>query len=100
MIDSDFGGELPNECRCLYSRWLGYLEQNEWQNTKVMLEAGKGDLKEVHTSGHIYADDIKTLVATINAKVVIPIHTFEAKKFSDFTPNVRCLKDGEGYELQ
>ena len=100
MMDSDFGGKLPEQCRCLYSRWSGYLEQKEWQITKAKLEDGKGDLKEVHTSGHIYADDIKTLVKAIKAKAVIPIHTFEAKKFSDFTSDVNLLMDGESFQVQ
>lgn len=95
MLDSDFGGTLPNRARCLYSRWTGYLEQPEWQTTNAKLEEVGGDLIEVHTSGHIYADDIIDFVGRINAKTVIPIHTFEAKKFSGFTPNVTFLKDGE-----
>ena len=99
MLDSDFDGNLPRGSRCLYSRWSGYLEQKEWQITRAKLEEGKGELKEVHTSGHIYADDIKTLVGAIKAKMVIPIHTFEAKKFSDFTSNVKLLKDGETFTV-
>ena len=67
---------------------------------QAKLKATGGDLKEVHTSGHIYADDIKTLVKAINAKTVIPIHTFEPEKFSAITSNVSLLKDGETYHVQ
>ncbi len=76
MADSDFGGTLPNAARCLYSRWTGYLEQPEWKTTKAKLEELGGDLIEVHTSGHIYADDIIDFVGQVNSKAVIPIHTF------------------------
>lgn len=100
MLDSDFEGKLPERSRCLFSRWSGYLEQTEWQITKAKLPEGKGDLKEVHTSGHIYAEDIKTLVGAMNAKTVIPIHTFEAKKFSAFIPKVKLLKDSEIFQIQ
>lgn len=95
MLDSDFGGKLPETSRCLYSRWSGYLEQPEWQTTRAKLDQVAGDLIEVHTSGHIYHDDIVKLVNLINAKSVIPIHTFEPEKFNALAANVRILKDGE-----
>ena len=99
MADSDFGGTLPNAARCLYSRWTGYLEQPEWKTTKAKLEELSGDLIEVHTSGHIYADDIIDFVGQINAKAVIPIHTFEAERFANVIPNVKLLNDGESFPL-
>jgi ribonuclease J len=99
MTDSDFGGILPPRSRCLYSRWSGYLEQPEWKTTKVKLEEVDGDLIEAHTSGHIYADDIIDFVSQINAKVVIPIHTFEAERFQHGANGVRLLSDGETMEI-
>ena len=99
MTNSDFGGILPPRSRCLYSRWSGYLEQPEWKTTKVKLEEVDGDLIEAHTSGHIYADDIIDFVGQINAKAVIPIHTFEAKRFQDRMQNVRLLQDGETWAI-
>jgi ribonuclease J len=96
MLESDFGGSLPNGTRCLYSRWTGYLERPEWQMTKAKLEEVNGDLIEAHTSGHIFYDDIVDFVKQINAKMVIPIHTFEPEKFKTFSPNVKLLADGEG----
>jgi ribonuclease J len=95
MIDSDFGGRLPNLSTCLYSRWSGYLEQTEWQATKMNLQEVSGDLIEVHTSGHIYHDDIIEFVGQINAKSVIPIHTFEPERFLQHFQNAMLLQDGE-----
>ena len=99
MADSDFGGTLPNRARCLYSRWTGYLEQPEWKSTKAKLDEVGGDLIEVHTSGHIYADDIIDFVGQINAKAVIPIHTFEAERFANVIPNVKRLNDAESFRV-
>lgn len=99
MIDSDFGGTLPIGARCLYSRWSGYLEQQEWKKTKATLEEVNGDLIEVHTSGHIYADDIMDFVRKMNAKTVIPIHTFEAERFQNHFNNALQLQDGEILEI-
>ena len=98
MIASDFGGTLPVNARCLYSRWSGYLEQPEWKTTKAKLDEVDGDLIEAHTSGHIYADDIIDFVSQINAKAVIPIHTFEAERFASVVPKVRLLNDGDVFE--
>ena len=95
MLESDFGGSVPDGSRCIYSRWTGYLDRPDWQPVKDALAKAKGDLVESHTSGHIFADDIVDFVGQIQAKLVIPIHTFEPEKFLAINPNVRVLKDGE-----
>jgi ribonuclease J len=95
MLKSDFGGTLPPGTRCLYSRWTGYLDRPDWQPVKDALTKAEGDLIEVHTSGHIFASDIADLVRQINAKLVIPVHTFEPERFEPIAANVRVLKDGE-----
>jgi len=99
MLDSDFGGSLPSQSRCLYSRWSGYLDQNEWQTTKTKLAEVKGDLIEAHTSGHIFHDDIIDFVGQINPKTVIPIHTFEAERFLNHFSNALQLQDGKTWGI-
>ena len=83
MLASDFGGFLPSQSRCIFSRWHGYLERPDWQPVKAALAMACGELVEAHTSGHIYADDIVSLVRQIRPKLVIPIHTFEPEEFSN-----------------
>lgn len=95
MMDSDFGGTLPERSRCLYSRWEGYLDRPDSRAVTQALENIGGDLIKVHTSGHIYGNDIADLIQQINAKLVIPIHTFEPERFQNIASNVRVLKDGE-----
>ena len=99
MLESDFGGQLSEGSRCLYSRWTGYLEREEWQMTKAKLDEANGDLIEVHTSGHIFAEDICKLVNEIAAKQVVPIHTFDPQIFQSHFSNVRILNDGETIEV-
>ena len=99
MLDSDFGGNLPDGSRCLYSRWSGYLDRPDWQVVEEALAKANGDLIEAHTSGHIFYSDLVDLVRQINAKLVIPIHTFGPEKFGTFTPNVKLLTDGETMEV-
>jgi ribonuclease J len=95
MLESDFGGRLPDASRCLYSRWTGYLEKPEWQVTRSKLQDVNGDLIEVHTSGHIYFEDIRDLVNRLNAQLVIPVHTFEPERFGSLRRAVRIPRDGE-----
>lgn len=99
MLESDFGGRLPNASRCLYSRWTGYLEKPEWQVTRSKLQDVRGDLIEVHTSGHIYSDDIVYLTQAINATTVVPIHTAEPELFKQQVANIRLLNNRETWML-
>jgi ribonuclease J len=99
MLESDFGGLLPNGSRCLYSRWTGYLDRPDWQPVKEALCLAEGDLIEVHTSGHIYADDIIALVRELNPTTVIPIHTFEPELFQHVLTNIRILQDRKSHEV-
>lgn len=95
MLDSDFGGNLPKGATCLYSRWSGYLQNPDWLATTEALAAADGELIEAHTSGHIFYDDIVSFVGRVNARTVVPIHTFEPEKFAAFVPNLSLLADGE-----
>ena len=99
MLESDFGGNLPDDTRCLYSRWSGYLDRPDWQPVKAALANANGDLIESHTSGHIFYDDIIDLVGQIKAKTVIPIHTFEPARFKSAPCNLTLLRDGETWTI-
>jgi ribonuclease J len=99
MLDSDFSGQLPDQARCLYSRWTGYLEQPEWKRTKAELDRVNGDLIEVHTSGHIHADDIVDFVGQVGPKIVIPIHTFDGDDFAHHFQNAHLLPDGDVFTV-
>ena len=99
MLESDFGGILPDGSRCLYSRWTGYLDRPDWQPVKAALANATGDLIESHTSGHIFYHDIIDLVGQIKATTVVPIHTFEPEKFEAFHSKVRVLSDGEAIAI-
>jgi len=99
MLESDFGNALPEGTRCMYSRWEGYLNQPEWTSANQLLANIEGDLREVHTSGHIYADDIIAFAHTVGANCVIPIHTFAPEQFTRVVDNVQTAMDGEVVKL-
>lgn len=95
MLASDFGAKLPNESRCIFSRWQGYVETPDWQAVIHALSACGGDLVQAHTSGHISAEDLVEFVGQINPDRLIPIHTFEPERFRDFFPKVLEPADGD-----
>ena len=99
MQDLDFGGSLPSQSRVLYSYWKGCLERPQWRELQDHVKAVGGDFIAVHTSGHIYRDDLITFVRGVSPRIIIPCHTFEPDAFADHFPNVRVLQDGEPYQI-
>jgi ribonuclease J len=100
MLESDFGTRLPNDTLCLYSRWSGYLDRPDWRSVLAVLNNAGGKILEVHTSGHIFARDITTLIRETDAKRVIPIHTFEPGRFMQLSDRVSVVRDGEIYYVE
>jgi ribonuclease J len=58
-----------------------------------------GDFIPAHASGHIHVADLIEFVKAVNAKKVIPVHTFEPRELAKSFPNVKLLQDRESYEL-
>lgn len=99
MLDLDFGGWFPHRTLCLYSRWLGYLDQPEWLPVKAALQRAEGNLVEAHTSGHIFFRDLADMISRIDPKLVVPVHTFEPERFLELTSKVRLLADSETLQI-
>jgi ribonuclease J len=88
-----------NSCRCLYGYWKGYLTKPDWVELQKHIAQVHGDFIPAHTSGHAYVADIISFVNSVNARTVIPIHTFEPQMYQKHFPNVTVLKDGVPFEL-
>lgn len=99
MREFDFHGKLPEKCRCLYGYWRGYLTKQDWVELQDHISQVGGDFIQAHVSGHAYVADIISFVNSVNAKTVIPIHTFEPQMYQDYFPNVMKLSDGVSFEL-
>lgn len=72
----------------IYSFWSGYRETESMKN--FLSECEKLGLRIVtlHTSGHADESTIKKLIEAVNPKVLIPIHTENAQRFRELTPNL------------
>jgi len=81
--------------KIIYSMWEGYLTDK----FKAYCAYKGMDIVYAHTSGHATPDDLKTFAEAINPKVLIPIHTFHADKYSELYKNVKVLKDSEEFKI-
>jgi ribonuclease J len=100
MTELDFGGFLPARCRLIYSYWKGYLANPDWVELQRQVADASGDFVPAHASGHIYVADLVELVKALNAKAVIPIHTFEPQLFCGHFPNTVLTSDGQQYVIR
>lgn len=66
-------------CSVIYSMWEGYLEPKHNPTGWKYLCSLKNDpdvrFEVIHTSGHAVIADLKKLVAALNPKKILPIHT-------------------------
>jgi len=99
MIEFDFQGQLPTRCRCLYGYWPGYLTRPDWIELQEKITQVNGEFIQAHVSGHAYDADIISFVNSVNARTVIPIHTFEPQMYREHFPNVTMLSDGIPFDL-
>jgi len=86
--------KLQQSCKgaAVYSMWHGYLERSDLGQ---FLQLNGIEMTEIHTSGHAYVSQLKSLVAALKPRFIIPIHTFYPEKYSEMFPNVIQLQDGE-----
>ncbi len=72
----------------VYSFWNGYRETESMK--EFLSECEKLGLKIVtlHTSGHADEQTLKEFIETINPKVLVPIHTENAKRFKEIVPDI------------
>lgn len=84
----------------IYSLWEGYLDKKGTKDFIEYLKEREFKFHKVHTSGHADDETLKAMVEAIKPKLLIPIHTFEPKKFkSIFSIPVRELNDGVQFSI-
>ncbi len=81
------------EARLIYSLWPGYLERGN-QDIREWCKGHGVHFEIQHTSGHAGISDMKKLVNALSPKRIVPIHSFNPKRFSEFFPNVEPTDDG------
>ena len=83
----------------IYSQWEGYWDRGAYDMIKDWLERHAIPKFNIHTSGHASPGDLKKLVAAINPRKVVPIHSFMPERYPELFPNVEAHADGEWWEV-
>jgi ribonuclease J len=83
----------------VYSQWEGYWEQGSYNAVRDWLEGHGIPKHSIHTSGHASPSDLKTFVAALMPRKVIPIHSFMPERYADLFANVEGHPDGEWWEV-
>ena len=83
----------PEGAKIIYSMWEGYLT-DEFGN---FCSDKKIEIEQVHTSGHAVLNDLRRFAKSLSPKCLVPIHTFEAARYSEFFENVKIVNDGEPF---
>jgi len=86
----------------IYSMYAGYKDQPGKTKDFVDFIASKGiPIKYIHTSGHADLDSLKKMVAIVKPKHIVPIHTFESKRYPELFngTDVAIINDKEEVEV-
>lgn len=84
----------------VYSQWSGYYEKEKGNGPlKKFIRRHGLKLTHVHTSGHAVVEDLKRFANALRPEILIPIHTFEPKRYKDLYPNICLLNDREVLDI-
>lgn len=81
----------------IYSLWDGYRSEKYQQDFEAYLQGVGFSCKALHTSGHASVSDIQRLIAGLNPKKIVPIHTMEPQAFKSFSDKVELQEDGQQF---
>ena len=83
----------------IWSQWDGYLKKPPGEALRASLAERSIPLSHAHTSGHASIVDLKRLATAVAPKMLVPIHTYEAKSFPQHFSNVALKQDGVWWEI-
>ena len=71
-----------------YSMREGYLKERSVLRIVTWLEERGIPWQVIHTSGHASATDLQRFAAALALRMLVPIHSFETDRFTQFFANV------------
>jgi ribonuclease J len=83
----------------IYSLWSGYLKDDRYKRFNEWLDQNNIPLVHCHTSGHAPVSDLKRLSEALAPKMLVPIHSFEPDRYSEFFENVELKEDGQWWDI-
>jgi ribonuclease J len=79
--------------------WQGYRDSTYQQDFEKSLKRKGFTLVALHTSGHATPSDIDKLIAGLNPKKIIPIHTMMPEALTLISDTVELKEDGKEFEV-
>lgn len=83
----------------IYSMWEGYWPTNYLSPIREWLNKYSIPMVRLHTSGHSSAADLKRFAESMRPGIIVPVHTFEPKRYTVLFDNVKRYSDGEYWEV-
>lgn len=82
----------------VYSLWSGYRDSEYQKEFENYLDRSGFTADVLHTSGHATVTDIRRVIAELEPKQVIPIHTMAPDSFIGLSENVVLKEDGKAFK--
>ncbi len=82
-----------------YSMWEGYLKERSSLKVLKWLEQHGIPRHTIHTSGHASVADLKRFAVALAPQTLVPIHSFETRRFSEHFHRVVRRQDGEWWDV-
>jgi ribonuclease J len=92
-------GKCLQEATYIYSQWEGYWERGAHDAVKAWLARHGIAKRSIHTSGHASPADLKTFVAALSPRKVVPIHSSMPEHYPELFAHVEAHPDGEWWEV-
>ena len=84
----------------IYSQWKGYIrDKKKARAFWAFVDTNNLTVEYIHTSGHAVLNDLQRFAKALSPKYLVPIHTFEAARYSDFFENVKQMDDAEPFTI-
>ena len=82
-----------------YSMWSGYLKEERCRRVLRWLKKNDVPVQTIHTSGHASVAALKRFAEALAPRKLVPIHTFEADRYSELFDNVVRQRDGVWWQV-
>lgn len=85
----------------IYSMWQGYKQTTAVRRVLDFCQERKISVADLHTSGHVSQDTIKTLIDGLRPAALLPIHCVaeDREAFLSLHNNCLMLSDGQRWEV-
>jgi len=93
------GVVLCSDDAWIFSMWGGYFKEQKYKDVYAKFKQAGARIESVHTSGHASRKDLQEFAASVDARYLVPIHSFDWDEYKNEFNNVKRLQDGEVFAV-